>query len=491
MAATSGCADTDGSSGLGGGVGADAADDIPADLGSLTSGSRPMRGSVTTVPRSRHHSSCRVCKPRNGEQLNSTATSRMAGNIGCLRERDRSQSPALCGGSIGSIEHERIQKWWQRKLVRRSRKHTRKLSCSVAVIAGASAAAAAVGLCAMVNISVLPSGEMRVLWHQLSVRIRRHQINTDISPVLTSAATLNFPRSGDSLPGQQPSPRSSNFGDDADSHGGQEYISTIALDAKGEDRQRSSDNGRVDLLADLSELDGDELAPSISKGAEVVHRDHPGGSKPLNRNRGVPVASGITSVDGQLPRKRRRSLKSSTSSKGSNTKSYVKQTNHYRYSKQSKGSSSRSRSRGNDTKGKSNQRKRIRSSEGSASESSRSSSSENHYLRTTLDKLRARADEKEKADALTEEEDFYQFFLMDDDSLSSMPTYSPSAEPTPTYSPTVEPTPTYEPTYEPTFTALPSVNTNAPTFSMQPTTSTPEPTVLSPTFEPTLEPTER
>jgi len=238
-----------------------------------------------------------------------------------------------------------------------------------------------------------------------------------------------------------------------------------------------------------------------------------GDTIPKSRDKRIQaIDGGGISIGGQkLSRARRRTLKSSKSSKSSHTKIGAKLSK-YRYSKQSKGVSS-SRSHESESKSESEifRRRRTRSSESSDSKSSRNSRNENSDWQTTLDKLRARADETEttgdQGAASTEEEDFYQFFLMDDeDYLSSMPTISPTTGPTPTYSPTVEPTleptPTYPPTLEPTaepstsetnpptITAQPTVITEAPTFTMQPTTSTPEPTTLSPTFDPTLDPTE-
>ena len=372
------------------------------------------------------------------------------------------------------MKRDRIRERWRRKLV--ARKH--QSPCSVVVIVGASVVvAAAIGLCAMATTLELTPSTINILWQKNLERIRRWD-NIDISEQTPSrTSTLNFPRSDNGFPGQEPSLGSKYF--------------------------RNGDDMPNLQLADLSELGGgDELGASMSKDDSIIHRDQPEASAipPISRDDRAPVASGGTSIaagryattSSKLPRIRRRSLKSSKSSKGSHSK--------YRQSKQSKGgsSSSISRSHGNMSRGYGNQRRRPSPTESSDSKSSRSSSSssgEDGSWRTTLDNLRARADETEGTDeraaASTEEEDFYQFFLMDGDDLSSMPTYSPTSEPTPTYSPTVEPTeePSDSNTESPTSTSIPTVATDEPTSSMQPTTSTPEPTTLSPTFDPSLDPT--
>ena len=379
------------------------------------------------------------------------------------------------------------------------------------VIAGASVViVAAIGLCGMATTLELTPSTINVLWLKNLERIRRWNLNNIDTSERTpsSTSTLNFPRSGNGFPGQEPSLGSERIRNGDDMRGEQEDIDTIALNARDVHGQRTSNSGRLDLqVTDLSELGGDELGASMSKGDSIMHQDQPEGAIPIIRDDREPVASGDASIatgryatrSSKLPRIRRRSLKSSKSSNGSHAK---KSTNKYRHSKQSKGggagSSITSRSHGNTSKGYSNQRRRSRPSESSDSKSSRSSSSgEDGDWRTTLDKLRARADETEGTDdegaASTEEEDFYQFFLMDEDYLSSMPTYSPTSEPTPTYSPTVEPTaePSDSNTEPPTFTSIPTVATDEPTTSMPPTTSTSEPTTLSPTFDPTLDPTGR
>ena len=486
MADQSDCTDSGGRNGrFVDGVGVGPAGTSLANQRSRTSGSRATSVSGSS---SRQLSSCHVCKPCTEWHSNSTVRPRTADQINSRCELDR--RPASCGGTCHSVEHERIRQRWQRKAVRRSRKH--KSPCSVTAIVGASAVVvAAIGPCAVVTTSERPPGIMNIVRQKILGRIWRNQISMDISDPL-----FHFPKSGNGLPGQQPSPGSETVRNDNDLHRReQEDVGTTALYARGGHEQRTSINGRSGLLvADLSDLNGDELGGSISQGDSTATR----GETSTARNGSKPF------------RIRRRSLKSSKSSKGSHTKSYAKKsTNKYRHSKQSKGSSSdgsssSSRSDGQSRKGYSDQRRRTRHSESSDSESTRSSRSEDGNWRTTLDKLRARADETEgtdeKAAASTEEENFYQFFLMDEDSLSSMPTYSPTSEPTPTYSPTVEPTtePSDSNTEPPTFTPLPTLVTplptsvtDEPTFSMQPTTSTPEPTTLSPTFDPTLDPTGR
>ena len=453
---------------------------VPANKCSVTSGSRTMSGSAiaSTPSSSRHRSSCHVCTPCTEEHFISTTKSRMTDKVDSLCELDRCPSPASCGSAYHSMKGDRIRERWRRKLV--ARKH--QSPCSVVIIVGASVVvAAAIGLCAMATTLEHTPSTINILWQKNLERIRRWD-NIDISEQTPSrrTSTLNFPRSDNGLPGQEPS--------------------------LGSKQIRNGDDMPNLQLADLSELDGDELGASMSKDDSIIHRDQPEASASaiqISRDDRAPVASGGTSIaagryatSSKLPRIRRRSLKSSKSSKGSHSK--------YRQSKKSKGSSSSSisRSHGNMSRGYGNQRRRPSPSESSDSKSSRSSSTsstsgEDGSWRTTLDNLRARADETEGTDeraaASTEEEDFYQFFLMDGDDLSSMPTYSPTSEPTPTYSPTVEPTeePSDSNTEPPTSTSIPTVATDEPTISMQPTTSTSEPTTLSPTFDPTLDPTGR
>ena len=485
---------------------------VLADKRSMTSGSRTMSGSTGTASSSRHLSSCGICEPCTDEQFNSTTKPRMTDKMDSLCELDRCPSSASsCHCSYQYMKRERIRQRWRRKLVvGRSRKH--QSSCSVVIIVGASVVVvAAIGLCAMATSLELTPSAINILWLKNLERIRRWNLNNVDTSKQTpsSASTLNFSRSGNGFPGQEPSLGSRRIRNGDDMRGEQEGTGTIALNSKDIHGQRTSNSGRLDLqVADLSELGGDELGASMSKGDSIIHQDQLGGAIPITRSERAPVASGGTSIaryatSSKLPRIRRRSLKSSKSSKGSHTKSYAKKsTNKYRQSKQSKGggagSSISSQSHGNTSKGYSNQRRRPRPSESSDSKSSRSSSSgEDGDWRTTLDKLRARADETEGTDdqgaASTEEEDFYQFFLMEEDYLSSMPTYSPTSEPTPTYSPTVEPTaePSDSNTEPPTITSIPTVATDEPTISMQPTTSTSEPTTLSPTFDPTLDPSGR
>ena len=491
------------------GVACGSAGIIPANICSMTSGSRTMSGSTSTASSSRHRSSCRVCTPCTEEHFNSTTITRTTDTVVSLCGLDRCPSPVSCGCPCQSVKRERIRQQWRRKLaVRRTRKH--RSSCSVVVIVGASVVlAAAIGLCTMTTTLELTPSTINILWQKNLERIRGwNQDNIDTSEqMLSSTSTLNYPKIGNGLPGQESSLGGGRIRNADDYMSGKkEDIDTIALNARDKHGQRNSNSGRLVLqVADLSALGGDKFGASMSEGDSIIHRDQPEGAISITRGERAPVASRGASIarygaSSKLPRMRRRSLKSSKSSK---TKSYAKKsTNKYRQSKQSKGggsgSSISSRSHGNTRKGYNNRRRRPRPSESSDSKSSRSSSSgEDGDWRTTLDKLRARADETERADdqgaASTEEEDFYQFFLMDEENLSSIPTYSPTSEPTPTYSPTVEPTaePSDSNTESPTFTSLPTVATDEPTFTMQPTTSTPEPTTLSPTFDPTLDPTGR
>ena len=403
---------------------------VLADKRSMTSGSRTMSGSTGTASSSRHLSSCGICEPCTDEQFNSTTKPRMTDKMDSLCELDRCPSSASsCHCSYQYMKRERIRQRWRRKLVvGRSRKH--QSSCSVVIIVGASVVVvAAIGLCAMATSLELTPSAINILWLKNLERIRRWNLNNVDTSKQTpsSTSTLNFPRSGNGFPGQEPSLGSRRIRNGDDMRGEQEGTGTIALNSKDIHGQRTSNSGRLDLqVADLSELGGDELGASMSKGDSIIHQDQLGGAIPITRSERAPVASGGTSIaryatSSKLPRIRRRSLKSSKSSKGSHTKSYAKKsTNKYRQSKQSKGggagSSISSQSHGNTSKGYSNQRRRPRPSESSDSKSSRSSSSgEDGDWRTTLDKLRARADETEGTDdqgaASTEEEDFISSFL--------------------------------------------------------------------------------
>lgn len=215
------------------------------------------------------------------------------------------------------------------------------------------------------------------------------------------------------------------------------------------ERMRRDKNG-ADMSAQAASLDFPDRDVSLVDGGDPI---------PKRRDKDIqaPDRGGSRPSIGRqkLSRIRRRSLKSSKSSKSSHTTSDTKQSK-YRYRRRSSSSSSSSQSQESESKSESYQRRRTRSSESWDSTSSRNSMSEYSDRQTALDRIRARADDQ--GPESTEEEDFYQFFLMDD--ITSMPTIEPTSEPTPTYSPT------FEPTVEPS---------TAETITIQPTT-TPPPT---------------